>query len=77
MDEKTMDSLSNDIPLFETILVMSLLGLSGLGFYSLERRKKFTDSIKLGFARKMILASLVVLSLMATIFLIIVSFLPA
>lgn len=69
-----MNFFVREIPLIEALLVFAMLGLVGLGFFSLLHRKDRTDSTNYGETGKWILASLMGLAFLATILLFVVSF---
>jgi hypothetical protein len=62
-----MNDFVREIPLIELLLVFSMLGLGGFGFYSQLKRKDPPDSMKYGLIGKWILAGLVGLAFLAII----------
>lgn len=69
-----MNFFIREIPLIEILLVFAILGLVGLGFFSLLHRKDPIDLTNYGDTGKWILASLMGLAFLATILLFVVSF---
>jgi hypothetical protein len=68
-----MNVFVREIPFIELLLVFAMLGLGGLGFFSLLRRRDPTDPMKYGSTGKWILAGLIGLAVLAIILLIVVS----
>jgi hypothetical protein len=62
-----MNSIVREIPLIELLLVFSMLGLSGIGFYSQLQKRDPADSMKYGLIGKWILAGLIGLAILAII----------
>jgi hypothetical protein len=68
-----MSDLIREIPIIETLLIVSALGLCGLGFHFLGRKEDLANTIKHELAEKVILASLVGVAILAIILLVIIS----
>ncbi|MBE3142989.1 MAG: hypothetical protein IMZ61_03585 [Planctomycetes bacterium] len=68
-----MNVFVREIPFIELLLVFAMLGLGGLGFFSLLRRRNPTDLMKYGSTGKWILAGLIGLAVLAIILLFVVS----
>jgi hypothetical protein len=68
-----MNALVSRIPFIELLLVFAMLGLSGLGFFSVLRRRKTADPMKYGLIGKWTLAGLVGLAFLAIILFLVVS----
>ena len=69
-----MNALVSGIPFIELLLVFAMLGLSGLGFFSLLRRREPADPKKYGLIGKWILAGFIGLALLAILLFFVVSF---
>jgi len=68
-----MNIFVREIPLIEQLLVFAMLGLGGLGFFSLRRRRDLIAQMNYGSTEKWILAGLTGLAILATILLFVVS----
>jgi hypothetical protein len=68
-----MNAWVSGIPFIELLLVFAMLGLSGLGFFSLLRRRVPVDPKNYGLIGKWILAGLIGLALLAILLFFIIS----
>jgi cell division protein FtsW (lipid II flippase) len=68
-----MSGFIREIPIIETLLIISALGLCGLGFLFLHRTDNPTNAMKHELVGKVILAGLVGVAIMAIILLVMTS----